>query len=126
MFERENFNHHLARLSLYYSIECYTGTQTLSLRLRVSIEIRRNSVSPLSSHILELKKSEPKMSDAIVKLATKEEDAEVKLKRALERIQYLEALLRDIGGENTLQRRFRAVAEPSSDDGGDEHEDDWE
>ena len=98
-------------------------TQTLSLRLRVSIEIRRDSISPLSSPILELRKNE---SDAVVKQATKEKDVEVKLKRALERIQYLEALLGDIGGENTLQRRFRAVAEPSSDDGGDEHEDDWE
>ena len=116
---------HTPQISLTFIIECYTGTQTLSLRLRVSIEIRRNSVSPLSSPILELKKSEPKKSDAVVKETTKEEDAEVKLKRALERIQYLESLLGDIGGENTFQRRLRAVAE-RSDDGDDEQEDDWE
>lgn len=103
-------------------------TQTLSLRLRVSIEIRRNSFSPLSSPILNLKKSNDQNKIVVTK-QTKQEDLEVKLEQALKRIQYLEALLssHDVTGEeNTLQRRLRAVAEERGSGDLQDDEEEWE
>jgi len=78
-------------------------SKTLSLHLRVLIEIRHNNTSPLSSPRAMMTLIRKKPEGLVNGLVNNEKDLRIKLDQALERIKYLETLVLALKSSDSLE-----------------------